>query len=299
MTNEINSSVKNNIVGALFVLLTTLCFSSSVTTGKYISTDVATHHIIFWKSIIGIPMILILALAKKKTNVVFRKMSGKQLGWTIFRAIVGTTLVFTLFLSSRYGNVSELGSIINLNPVVTVFLAFFILKEDLNLRVIFAVIVAITGVIFIVGNPFKVGFSFAYVLIFLTMFMVSFETISIRRMNMLGIDVAIIAGSAMLLSLIVSLPMVIKDGFHYSGSTMLFLLMISILDLIGHLSISTAGKYLPARKMSIFGLISVFEYMIFGVVLFDEKITIYKVIGALLIITASTVSIIVRSPKRI
>jgi drug/metabolite transporter (DMT)-like permease len=296
--NENKSQLKNNLIGAGFVLFTTLCFTSGLTIIKHVTTSVDSFHIIFWKSLVGMMVVLISGLVRKKLKGSLSNLNKEQKRWIIFRGIIGTIVVFAYFTALAYGGLGELGSIVNLNPVITVFLAFFILKESLNKKVILAVVIAITGVFFIVGNPFTIGFSWAYPLIIVTTVFISLETISIRKLNLIGIDIWIIVGSFLFVSLIITTPKIIIDGIDYQTDVFIYMMLVGLIDTSGHLSLSTAGRYLPAKIMSILTLATVFEFMIFGYIFFDEEINEYKIIGGILIIIASSIAIIINARRR-
>ncbi len=296
--NNNNSDLKNNLIGAGFVLFTTLCFTSGLTIIKYITSSVDSFHIIFWKSLVGMILVLLSGAVRKKLKGSLSNLSIEQKKWIIFRGIIGTIVVFAYFTALYYGELGELGSIVNLNPVITVFLAFFILKEKLNKMVIISIIIAITGVFLIIGNPFTIGFSWAYPLIIITTIFISLETISIRKLNLIGIDIWIIVGSFLFASLIVTTPKIIMDGIWYQTDTLIYMILVGIIDTSGHLSLSTAGKYLPAKIMSILTLATVFEFIIFGYLFFDEDINEYKILGGIFIIVASSIAIIINARRR-
>jgi drug/metabolite transporter (DMT)-like permease len=58
-------------------------------------------------------------------------------------------------------------------------------------------------------------------------------------------------------------------------------------DLITQIFYTNAAKYLTSGSISIISLISVFEFMLWGNIIFQESVTIINIIGGILIIISS------------
>ncbi|MFW5799319.1 MAG: DMT family transporter [Spirochaetota bacterium] len=286
--------VNPKLIGIISLIIATLGFTSSQIFIKYSAVEVDPFHIAFWRCLIGLIIVFAMAVKNKRLTAPFREMDKSRIKWLIIRSLVGTGAVYTVYLalSLPNSNLGELGTIVNINPVITVILSWLILKEKLDIKVWFTLILALSGV-FMVENPFtKTGFTLSHIMMLIAAFFISMEIISTRKLNILGVDKWLIIASFLSLALLIAIPKLIIDMKIYTFNTFISLVLVGILDIIGHFSITTSSKYLKARTVGIISLITVFESMILGVLIFDEIVTCIKFVGACLIIVASSMAII-------
>ncbi len=298
LKTKTNLPLKQKIIAIIAVLLSTLVFTTNSSLVKEVSHEADTFHIIFWRSIVGFLIVLPIAVIKKEFRKTIKKLDKNLIKWLIIRGVIGSIGMLTTFAAVSFGDLGEVGALQRISPIFTIILAYFLLKEEINYKIIFAVILAITGVFF-VRNPFVIGFTASHILVFISAFAIGFVSVCVRKLRSSGLEVWIVISVLLLTTFFISFPKIIIDEKWYTTRTFLFLLAIGVVSTLFQLLITFSHKYLLARTVSIIGLLAVFEMMTAGFLFFGEEISPYKVIGAILIVFSSgyTIYVSVRPKK--
>jgi drug/metabolite transporter (DMT)-like permease len=279
------------LIGILLLMVSTLLFTTSSTFLKLASEEINSFHLMFWRSLVGLIIVISVGIKKKRLRSSFKELNSKRTFWLILRGVAGGFTMFCLFTALTLGDLSEVGALNKLSPIPAVIFAYFILKEDLNRKVWFAVIIAVVGVFFI-RNPFVDKLELAHILVLMSAVGAGFVRNVVRRLKLLGLDSWMIVLALLTTSFLISLPNVLTDITFYSLDTFMFMIGAGLASTLGQLLTTSASKYLPTRVIAILGLLVVFEFMIVGSLVFGEIMTIYKVIGAILIMISSSLTIL-------
>lgn len=143
--------------GILFMLLGALISAMTGALTKMLADDMSALEIVFFRNIIGVAIIL---YALKHTAPT---LNGGKVYMLISRGIFGFLAMILYFYTIT---VIPLGEAITLNktsPLFVSLLAYYLLKEHLDLKTIFAIMIGFLGVIFIV-KPFGMSISYAHFL---------------------------------------------------------------------------------------------------------------------------------------
>ncbi len=132
--------------GVLFMILSALISALNGAIAKILGDDLSALEIVFFRNIIGVIIILIMLRHTPPT------LPGGKLHLLLLRGFFGFSAMILFFYTIT---VIPLGEAITLNktsPLFVSILAFFLMKEHLNIRGVAALIVGFTGVVFI-SNP--------------------------------------------------------------------------------------------------------------------------------------------------
>lgn len=251
----------------------------------------------FWRSIIGLVIVFCIGIKRKRLVSSFKELSKQALFWLILRGIIGGITMFCFFTALGMGDIGEIGALLKISPIFAVVLAYLILKEGFNLKICIAIILAISGV-FLIRNPFVAKFDIAHILVLIAALGTGFITINVRKLKIYGLDSWMVVMSLLVCSLLISLPRVIVDIKVYSMNTFLLVIGVGIMSTLAQLLTTAAAKYIEAKMSSILTLLSVFEFMIVGILVFGEVITQNKFAGAMLIIVSAVMTIMFSRIKK-
>jgi len=143
--------------GVLFMLASALisAFNGAIT--KILAEDISALEIVFFRNLFGIFLIL---YALKHTPP---KLTGGKFHLLFLRGFLGFSAMILFFYTIT---VIPLGEAITLNktsPFFVTILAFFLLKEHLSRRVLFALLIGFSGTV-LITKPFGMDFSYAHFL---------------------------------------------------------------------------------------------------------------------------------------
>ncbi|RLA73166.1 MAG: EamA family transporter [Epsilonproteobacteria bacterium] len=128
------------------MILSALISALNGAIAKILGDDLSALEIVFFRNIIGVIIILIMLRHTPPT------LPGGKLHLLLLRGFFGFSAMILFFYTIT---VIPLGEAITLNktsPLFVSILAFFLMKEHLNIRGVAALIVGFTGVVFI-SNP--------------------------------------------------------------------------------------------------------------------------------------------------
>jgi len=283
-----NKLDKNIILGIILVLLGTLFGTIGQVFLKIGSANIDPIHAVFWRSMAGFIIFLIVVFRKfdiSRLNITIIKQKG-NLKWYILRGIVSTFAAFALFTAISQADMSEIGSLVNINPIFTALIAFFILKEELSIKTFFTILIGIVGV-FLIRNPFISSFSQAHLLVLLAAILIGFDFVLMKKLSLLNFHYILIVGVMLIFGFFITLPKVVLEFNRYTPYLFILIFSAGTFDLITQIFYTNAAKYLTSGSISIISLISVFEFMLWGNIIFNESVTLINIIGGILIIISS------------
>ena len=247
--------------GILFMLGSALisAFNGAIT--KMLSEDISALEIVFFRNFIGIFLIL---YALKHTPP---KLTGGKIHLLFTRGLFGFMAMILFFYTIT---VIPLGEAITLNktsPFFVTILAFFLLRERLELRTLFALFVGFTGVILIV-KPFGLTFSYAHFLGILGGFFAAAAYTTIKKikdiydsrvivLSFVGIG-TLMPALLFLLAPFINAPQALTFLFpqFVFPDKMSVWLLIGVMAFISTLSQWLLTKAYSAKNLSVVGVIS-------------------------------------------
>jgi drug/metabolite transporter (DMT)-like permease len=288
------------ITGIILMVIATIFFTLGQVFVKYAIQGIDFFHMIFWRALINLLVVLFIGLININRFVTqFKTLNVESTRWLILNGIFGAIAMISTFLAVTLGELGEVGAITNTKPIFVVILAYIILKEELNYKIWIALIIALAGV-FMIKNPFSSSFDcIPFIVMIIATLSMSLQAVSIRKLRLLKIDTWIIVGSFVFLGTVVLLPKVLWEGVsEYTTTGIVYSIMTGIMLSIAHILMTSSAKYIPAKMISILGLLGVFEMMFFGTLLFDEEPELIKILGGNLIVISSVLTILFAMKKR-
>lgn len=144
--------------GYLYIVLTAIIFSTIEISGKLIGKEVNPYSVTFLRFLIGAIILLpfmLYDMKKKKLKLTVRDF--------LYFIVTGTLCIpismALLQLSVTYTKASTAAVVFSTNPVFTIPIAYFVLKEKVTKETLYSILLSIFGVICIF-NPLKIFSSF-------------------------------------------------------------------------------------------------------------------------------------------
>ena len=253
--------LKKTDSGILFMLGSALisAFNGAIT--KILSEDISALEIVFFRNLIGIFLIL---YALKHTPP---KLTGGKIHLLFTRGFFGFMAMILFFYTIT---VIPLGEAITLNktsPFFVTILAFFLLREHLTLRTLFALFIGFMGVILIV-KPFGLSFSYAHFLGILGGFFAAAAYTTIKKIKDIY-DSRVIVLSFVGMGTLLPALLFLLAPFITAPASLAFLfpkfilptqvsvwLLIALMAFISTLSQWLLTKAYSAKNLSVVGVIS-------------------------------------------
>ncbi len=271
--------MNNQLKGITYILLAGVGFSL-MTFFVRLSGDLPTMEKAFFRNAFAL-VIAITILIVKKERFVIKKEFGTDI---LFRCLFGTTGLIANFYAIDQMTLADSNMLNKLSPFFAILLSIPLLKEKPSKLDITASVIAFTGALFII-RPTPGNMTLVPALIGLYGgFGAGTAYVFVRRATGKGAATPVIVICFSLFSCLLTLPFIIVDFVPMSPRQLLFLIAAGLSAALGQFSITTAYKYAPARKLSVFDYLQVIFAALWGILFFHEVPTVLSVIGYAIII---------------
>ncbi|MBQ6442140.1 MAG: DMT family transporter [Lachnospiraceae bacterium] len=271
--------MNNQLKGITYILFAGIGFSL-MTFFVRLSGDLPTMEKAFFRNAFAL-VIAITILIVKKERFVIKKEFGTDI---LFRCLFGTTGLIANFYAIDQMTLADSNMLNKLSPFFAILLSIPLLKEKPSKLDITATVIAFTGALFII-RPTPGNMTLVPALIGLYGgFGAGTAYVFVRRATGKGAATPVIVICFSLFSCLLTLPFIIVDFVPMSPRQLLFLIAAGLSAALGQFSITTAYKYAPARKLSVFDYLQVIFAALWGILFFHEVPTVLSVIGYAIII---------------
>jgi drug/metabolite transporter (DMT)-like permease len=262
--------------GVLFMLCSALLSALNGAVAKLLSQSMDPIEIVFYRNIIGMVIIL---YTLKKIPVVFDTSKFHLL---ILRGIFGALAMVLFFYTIATIPLGEAITLNKTSPFFVTIIAFYLMKESINIQTVFSLIIGFVGIILIM-KPFGIEFSFEHLLGVLGGFFAAAAYATIKKIKDIY-DARIIMLSFMSMGTLLPLSLYLFTPYAtFQIHTSLFVWSLIIFMAI----ISTGSQWFLTRayslsKASIIGVISYTNIpfaITFGTMLGDDFPTLLTFIG--------------------
>jgi drug/metabolite transporter (DMT)-like permease len=262
--------------GQLYMVLSTFFFSFSYVLIKKSTGVIGFWETAFFRSILG--LILISTYLKTKHIPLFG--NRKNYPKLFLRGLFGGTGMIFYFAAFQKTTLANATSLHFTHPVFTTIFAFFILKETITKKKIIFVLIALFGVFFIFnpGSVISTGSIFALC----SGLFASLAYITVRHLSSKE-HPGVIINSLGLMTIILSLPLTVKNWTTPPLHIFLYLILIGILSTAGQVFLTMAYKLEKASQVAIFAFASILWSVLLGKLIFKEIPSIFEMFGILLI----------------
>jgi len=280
--------------GILFMLASALISALNGAVAKILGDDMSAMEIVFFRNVIGV---LIILAALRHTPV---SLPGGKLHLLLLRGLFGFSAMILFFYTIT---VIPLGEAITLNktsPLFVAILAFFLMKERLNIYSVAALLIGFCGVVFI-AKPTGIGMGYEHFLGLLGGFFAACAYATIKRIREIY-DARVIVlsfvglGTVLPLALFAAAPFVnppkalafLFPAFHLPSSAQTWMLIMLMA------AISTLSQWLLTKAYSLgrAGVVGAVSYtnipfaVGFGIMLGDPFPDFWVWLGIVMIVTA-------------
>ncbi len=283
-------------MGYLYLLCVALMFSFGGTCVKLISPFFSPAYITFFRFAVGVFFLLLLkAVKRQRFPQDFFVLARTVLGWILFGAVTKWVAYLTENYALSHG--PSYGNIIT-QPAQTVFLTLssvFLFKEKLPPRKLFCILLCMMGVLFISWNGRSLDAFFQENILLTELFLLSgicagchvlSQKMIADRMEIIDSNLSIFAVAA-LLAFFPLLPGIAGgelSGIRPDIGCFAGILMFGFITGIGFYLNARAILLVPFYMVPIIQSTMVIFAILWGVLFFHERITVYILAGSALFI---------------
>lgn len=279
--------------GSLALIGSALAFSLMTVCVKQLNGRLPVSEIVFIRAVISLTITRGMLLKAKVSPW------GNQKALLFIRGILGTSALFFVFKALELIPLASATVIQYTYPTFTAIAAFFFLGEPLRKRILIAVLLGWFGIIMIVNPEWLKSTSESLptyaVLVALTgALLTSLAYVCVRKLSKDEHPLVIIYYFP-LVSLPLTLPFFITKIVWPVGLDWIWLIGVGLLTQLGQIWITKGLSSLPAAKACSINYIQVVFAAIWGVIFFQEAISLWVIAGAVFILGSTLISLTSRS----
>ena len=274
--------MQNKSKAILFIIISAFSFALMSACVKF-AGDIPAFEKSFFRNIVS--CVVAFYLIQKNSAPCFGKIENRKI--LILRASLGTVGIWANFYAIDKLVLSNATILNQLSPFFVIIFSYLFLKEKIKPIHIISILLAFSGVLFIV----KPSFTMSATLI----------------ASLIGLSSALFAGGAYtcvrylspreksytivfffsFFSIIATIPFMVFDFVIPSVGQILILLLAGVFASIAQFALTIAYKYAPAKEISIYTYTQVIFTAILGFVIWNTVPDNYSVFGYFIIIAAS------------
>ena len=287
LTNKFH--LEENFKGIKFLLGSGLAFSLMSVCVKSIGERIPIAELVFARATISI-LITRFFLFKNKVNP-----WGHNKRLLTIRGLLGTGALFCIFKALTVLPIATATVIQYIYPTFTVICAYIILKEYILSRIVYSIIIGWVGILLVSQPEFTSNSNIkvtllATIIAILGALMTSLAYICVRKLSSKEHPLVIIYYFP-LVSIPISIPFIINDFILPAGTEWLWIIGIGIFTQIGQLCITEGLRLIPAGQATSLNYSQVIFSSIWGVLIFQETLTISIYLGGFCVLISTIISI--------
>ena len=291
---EIKQSLPVGVIYLIIELVLSFFIASIV---KLLEPNIPIFQILFYRYLLSLPLLMTYGFAKYGLRIL--KVNNIRL--LLLRIVCGFLGLAMWFLAVAKIDISLATVLLNTMPLFITILSVLIARESVGLRRSIAVIVGFFGVVFII-LPLNASFNFAgvvYALLGAIFAGLMFVFIRMLGKTNASIPTAIWYNS---FGVVVSGMILFFSEYYLNNNSISlihkdlpwsYLLALGLLASFQQFCLAESHRYADASALAPFHYLAIPIGVAFGVILFNETITVKFIIGALLIV-ASNYYILIR-----
>jgi len=278
--------------GARSLVLSSLAFSLMTVCVKQLGGRLPVSEIVLVRSLVSIGLTglamrisRVSPLGQNRRLLLVRGLCGSVALLCFFQAIAQLPLASATVLQYTY-------------PTFTAIAAWLLLGETLRRRIALAVVVGWIGVICVIQPPWigagLTGLALMPALVAVAgALFTALAYVSVRRLSRTEHPLVIILYFPMV-SIPLTLPAVLQQGVWPTGMDWLWLLGVGVLTQLGQIWVTQGLSRLPAARATSLNYVQVVFAATWGWIWFEEGVTALSLLGAVLVLAASCISLSAR-----
>ncbi len=285
MHNSQSSKALSNIHAVTWMMGTLLSFSTMAVCVRNLSGEMATHHMLFFRSVIGLLFLsIVILIDKKNIRIKTNKLGlhalrnlfhfGGQYGWFMGIGILPLAEVFALEFTV---------------PIWTLIIAAIALGEKVTIRKIVAILLGTMGVVIIL----QPGLAIIDNASFIVLASAICYAISHTATKSLSSSDSVIA--ILFFMCLIQLPMGLALSIHSwawpTAVQWLWLLPIGLTALSAHYCMAKAMQYAEASTVVTLDFLRLPIIALVGVLLYSEQLELALLIGGLCMLMGNIINL--------
>ena len=288
MSQTSSELIINSKYNKFFLLLASLFFSLMTVCVKKIDNRIPIFELVFFRSIFSL-LVTYIILKKKKINP-----WGTNKYLLTLRGILGTFALLCIFYAIRNMPLSIATVIQYTYPIFISIFSVIIINEKLNKNIIFALFIGWLGILIIL-NPYEFSLldmnlkTSSILIAFIGAISTSLAYITVKKLSEKE-NIFVIIKYFPLVSVIVLFPIVLFNWITPEASDLIWILGIGCFTQLGQTFLTIGLKNLPTTQAATINYSQVFFGSLWGIYLFNEKITVNFVFGSFLVLLGTIIS---------
>ena len=285
----------DKIIGALWMVVTTICFSLTLTFVRYIGTDMPATQAAFIRYLAGaimlapfwVPVVRRLLITGKNQTEEAQKIKRKSLGFFILRGAIHSIAVILWFYATMHIPIAEVTAIGYSIPLYVTIGAALFFGEQIKPYHFMALTIGFIGALIIIRPGFQeVSLGQLAQIVASPIFAASYlmaKKLSFKESSM------VIIGMLSLFVSMIQIPMVLLVWVPPNFFDVLCLGFVAILATIGHYAMTQSFRLTPMTISQPVTYLQLVWATIMGIYLFGDMFDIYVIIGGAMITLSATV----------
>lgn len=282
----------NKSKGILYISLSAFFFSLMAVAVKA-TPNIPVVEKIFFRNMIGLVPILINAY-QSKTSL---KPNNTKL--ILLRSTFGLLGIFAYYTALSLLSLSDAVIMNKLSPFFVLIFSAIFLKEKIKNKQVYALILAVTGALFVIKPSFDLTVIPALIGLSSAILAGAAYT-TVRKLSESDAPIVIVFYFSLITTLVTIPVMVItKDFIVPTGTEALLLILIGLAAVTAQIFMTSAYRYAPAGELAIYTYSNIVFSIIFSIIIWSDFPDIYSLIGALLIVSGGYINYRVKKKKRL
>lgn len=272
------------VIASALVLGAELCFAGVSALVKYLSTDLPSEQLVFFRNLMA--FVVLLPWLWRKGSDAFKTKAWR---FHLTRGLAGLAAMYLFFYAIANLPLAQATLVLLLSPFIIPIIGRVWLKERVLAQTWIAIGIGFVGV-FIFLNPAEAHLSPIIGIAFIAACLAAFTKTLIRQMSATESSSKIVFYFSTLATLISALPLIWR-GESIASEHWLGIVAMGGLAVAGQLGMTKAFALAPAARVGVFTYSSVIFAALMGYWFWDEPITVSMILGASIITVAGYLAI--------
>ncbi len=284
---------KQNVkLASAYIVLSGLMFAIMGACIKFISADMSTELVVFFRNFFGFLLLIPLIFVVKgdgKEKTLRQKLVTTVPLWHLARSLFGLAAMYCFFYSIAYIPLAESVLLSYTTPLFAPFMAYFLLKERVSSHLMLAILLGFVGVFFLLHPEFNAFSWVSFIALGAGLFASAAMTI-IRKLSKTEPTTRIVFYYGLICTLLSSIPLLWVSQWPDIDSLM-------VLIAVG--MFATAGQFFLTKGYSTAAVAQVGPFVYSTVVfasliawfVWSEVPTLYAAFGIVLVVIAGSIAL--------
>ena len=279
----------NNIyISSSLIVCASLLFVCNDAVINYLSPQgIQFYHFVFY----GTPAFLSVPFYLFIKGTLKNNLRSTNYIIPLLRGLIFLPMPFLAFLCLKNITLPEYTTLNMTTPIFGAIISLLYLKEKMNHYIYISILMGVVGVILVIQPGFK-NFNFIYLFVLLSAFLITINIMIVNKYNNVTTPIGYFIYGGIFthfLSWILFLfdPIIIELGYFFLITVASIAINLAIGFMV--LAFQRSSRYFGSLNCLIY--IQIFWSLLFGILIFNEKLNIIAFFGALFIIASGMISI--------